>query len=329
MLSVIMPYVNEWPQIAFTIRAVAEELKDIEFEIIAIDNYCAQVQKQNYLPDKGHDGLPCQKIDGQKKQISHIKTVAQKHSWLKYIKYDDKLSHWNAKNKGVKEAAGDILLFLDSHIMPSRNLLTSMYHFYNFKLKTNKKKLFSLHAPLAYHILENKRLIYAMENEIEKGIFHYRFCTCKEPEKTPFAKNIFEVPCMSTCGMMISKKLYDKIGGWPDSLGIYGGGENFINFTMAVMGIKKFIFNRCGILYHHGDKRNYSWNYNDYHSNRLIATYLFGGEKQAKKYVKNIKGNEDIIQAIYDNAITKNKKQREMIKKRQVVDIENWHWLKK
>lgn len=314
-----MPYVNEWPQIAFTIRAVAEELKEIEFEIIAIDNYCDQVKAQNHMPDRGHRGLSTQK-----KQDSHIEVVSKKHSWLKYIRYNKKLSHWNAKRKGIEASSGETFLFLDSHVMPSKNLLTSMYNFY----KTKKNPFFSLHAPLAYHILENNRLIYAMQNETEKGIYHYRFCTCPKP-KADLKDNMFEVPCMSTCGMMMSRKLYDRIGGFPKSLGIYGGGENFINFTMAVMGFKKIIFNAGGTLYHHGDKRNYSWNYTDYHSNRLIATYLFGGEKQAIKYVQNIKGNPNLIKTIYEDALTKNKTQRKLIKGRQIINIEEWHWLDK
>ena len=315
MLSVIMPYVNEWPQISFTIRAVAEELMGIDFEIIAIDNYCDQVKDQGHLPDRGHDGLIENEKEGKKNQKSHIKEVAQKHSWLKYIRYDKKLSHWNAKNKGVKASKGDTLLFLDSHVMPSRGLLKPMYATYLLS-----PELFSLHAPLAYHILENKRLMYNMKNEVEKGIFHYTFCGCKDASHS----DVFEVSCMSTCGMMISRQLYDAIGGWPESMGIYGGGENFINYTMAVMGFKKYIYNKGGTLYHHGDKRNYSWNYNDYHSNRLVATYLFGGIKQAKKYIQNIKGKKEIIDNIYRNAIENNKAQRNMIKDSQKIDIEEW-----
>ncbi len=317
MLSIIMPYVNEWPQITFTVRAIAEQLRGNDFEIIVIDNYCDQVKKQGNLPDLGHDGLPEDKKEGQKNQQSHMRIVSEKHTWLRYLRYDKKLSHWNAKNEGVKASNGEVLLFLDAHVIPSHNLIKDMYIYYLYK----NHSLISLHAPLAYHILEDKRLKYAMKNETEKGIYHYRFCSCEDPDLT--SDNIFEVPCMSTCGMMISKQLYNELGGWPESMGIYGGGENFINFTMPVLGYKKYIYNN-GTLYHHGDKRNYHWNYNDYHSNRLIATYLFGGERLAKRYALNIGGSKKIINDIYNNAIIKNKKHREKIKSKQKIDIESW-----
>jgi len=313
MLSVIMPYVNEFPQIVFTVRAVAEELQGVTFEIIVIDNMCPEIERQGYKIDRGHDAVLA---DG-KKQDSHLRVVAQKHPWLKYIRYNEKLSHWNAKNKGVENSQGEILLFLDAHVFPSENLFADMY-LYMMNV-FYKKRDYTLHAPLAYHILEDKRLIYKPNNDIKKGVFHYSYSSCNIPH------GIIEVPCMSTCGMMMSRSTYDKLEGFPSSLGIYGGGENFVNYTMAVLGMKKYIYNVKGkTLFHHGDKREYAWNYNDYHRNRLIATYVFGGEKWARKYAANVKGDRKIIDDIYQYAVTENKERREKVKANQIYDIEEW-----
>jgi glycosyltransferase involved in cell wall biosynthesis len=46
-LSVIIPFCNEYPQILFTIQSIAQELRDrVDFEIIAVNNYCDEVEKQ-------------------------------------------------------------------------------------------------------------------------------------------------------------------------------------------------------------------------------------------------------------------------------------------
>ena len=46
-LSIIIPYANEYPMVIFTIRALIEELKHkIDFEVIAIDNYCDELEQQ-------------------------------------------------------------------------------------------------------------------------------------------------------------------------------------------------------------------------------------------------------------------------------------------
>ena len=48
-LSVIMPFCNEYPQNMFTIQNIAQELRDrVDFEIIAIDNFCEEVQAQKH-----------------------------------------------------------------------------------------------------------------------------------------------------------------------------------------------------------------------------------------------------------------------------------------
>ena len=62
-LSVIIPFVNEYPQVMFTIRNIAEELRDrVDFEIIAVNNYCDEVKAQNREEDKGGISIAaCQK----------------------------------------------------------------------------------------------------------------------------------------------------------------------------------------------------------------------------------------------------------------------------
>lgn len=305
-LSIIIPFVNEFPQVLFTVRSIETELRDrVDFEIIAINNYCSEVQKQGMVEDKSFEAL----------------LAAQKaNPRLKVLHYQDKLSHWQAKNMGVQASTGKFLCFCDAHCAVSRDSLVNMFEYYK---EMHKELNGTLHLPLTYKILENHKLIYKLVYNPEIAEVHYSFTGYREADMPHY-----QVPCMSTCGMLITRDLYNQLGGWPKELGIYGGGENFSNFTLAILGKTTNIF--CGNpLHHHGEKRCYSWNYDNYTKNRIIATYMFGGEKMARKYAMHRKGNPNALKEILEGVLATCKPHREFIKKNQVMTIEEWlgKWL--
>ncbi len=306
-LSVIIPFVNEWPLIAATVANIAEELRDrVDFEIIAIDNWCAQVAKQGRNPDRGHE---------------HMHTVAKGHPWLKVLKYEEKLSHWQAKNLGVRESSGKFLFFCDAHCIVSRDALACMLAYYR---EHSEELNGTLHLPLTYHLLEWRTLIYKLVARPEDGFFHYSFDQGGYKKRAAEANGAtFEVPCMSTCGMLMSREIYDELGGWPEGLGIYGGGENFINFTLAILGRKINIFPGPP-LRHHGERRGYSYNWQDMQRNRLLATMMFGGVKHMRRFQKKMKGNAALAQRLGDQAVVLGREQRDMIKTKQVIEIDDW-----
>lgn len=333
-VSVIIPFVSEWPQIAFTIRAVREQLEDARhheiinsYEIICIDNYCKEAFDQGVKTDRGGDhyvlnkknlglyGIDPEIRDKATFQTGHIMAQSQTNkSWLKCYKYEDKLSHWNAKNLGIRKATGDTLIFLDSHVVPSRGLLVeALFSYYQIKERFNED--ITMHLPLSYHILEDKRLMYKMIYEPLKGNLHYSFTSMPME-----IDRVVEVPCMSTCGMIVDRGLMLTINCWPKGMGIYGGGENYINYLFAILGVKKLLYHN-GCLHHHGDRRSYSYNWTDYHCNRMIATYIFGGPEMVGRYQVAIGDNgntEDMmrrsIKAGWDHI-------EEMTRKRQEFSI--------
>ena len=145
-LSVIIPFVNEFPQVIFTVQNIAQELKGrVDFEIIVVDNYCAefkaQVDKQNQAqaeraanstnlnevlevwktyrssePDKGTDVLKA--------------CAGRINPWLKYGTWTKNLSHWQAKRVGVNMSEGDVYWFCDSHCILGRDSVYDMYTTY-------------------------------------------------------------------------------------------------------------------------------------------------------------------------------------------------------
>lgn len=327
-LSVIIPFVGEYPQVLFTIQSVAQNLinTNIDFEIIAVNNYCDYVKAQaeniiNIQQSKLIKKLNSENIKKAYKAImptfedrsgEAIKASAKINPWLKYFEYKDRLSHWQAKRHGVNNSSGDYILFVDAHTIPSHNAIPSMYE----EFISGYDKSGTMHLPLTYKILESHRLIYKLKIE-NKYFYSYSF--------TPFrqANDPYEVPCMSTCGMIISRKLYDSIGGWPTGLGIYGGGENFLNYVLAVTGYNKFIY-PFGTLFHHGEKRDYHYIGDDFIRNRMIAHYLFGGIDLLRKFTSVCKGRETVLNVLRESVIKGHRKQRNLIKSQQVINIEDW-----
>lgn len=309
-LSVIMPYVNEWPQVAFTLRSISETLRDrVDYEVIAVDNYHLSMKLQGYPPDRGHD-----QEAGEGKVIpGHIRSMADYNPWLKYVRYEDKLSHWNAKRVGVAASSGDYLLFLDSHVVPSKDSIIKTLEIYEDRCIDG-----TIHMPLTYHILESKWLIYKLKWEPEKGYIHYGFTAYDRTNTEPL-----QVPCMSCCGVMMTRELYDYIGGWPRGLGIYGGGENFLNFTLAVLG-KEVWISPVEPLYHHGDKRGYSQNGDDTVRNHAIACHIYGGEKLAFKYCMNRPGDKATLKKLFEQGVRRSMEQREDIKSKMKMTIYEW-----
>jgi len=309
-LSVIVPFVNEYPQVIFTLQAIAEDLLGrVDFEVIAVDNYAPEVEEMAkkdpnqpsiYTRDKGGDV-----VKGSQRAAG---------GWLKHVEYSDKLSHWNAKRYGITKSTGDILLFIDSHCIPSRDSIYNMLRYY----QREKERLNgSLHLPLTYKILDTVRLIYKVVWHPETTELHYSFTRYRDGTEP------YEVPCMSTCGMMVSREIYEDIGGWPKELGVYGGGENFFNFTQSVMGYKKWIMVGPP-LHHHGENRKYHWNFDDHVRNKCIAAYIYGGAKYAKTYMSHSKGDPSVLQKIYEDVIAKCEPHRSLIRSKQKMTIYEW-----
>lgn len=308
-LSVIIPFVLEGPAVLFTVASIYNDLKDsgLDFEVICVDNFCDEVAHQR----DGHvnDGA-----------AAELEAASKLHPWLKVLRYTDKLSHWQAKNLAVRESSGRLLWFCDAHCAIPSGTIRGLVTCYDFNHLEDKA---SLHPTLTYKLLESRQLIYKLH--LEAGHLHYKFTSYRNADPN----YIMEVPCMSTCGMMLSRQIYDAIGGWPTELGIYGGGENFMNFTLAVCGYKKYILPVK--LHHHGASREYHWNDADWCRNNIIAAFVYGGPSWARQFVdgriqaKNLTGRAaDSLIQIYDDVVVKCLDHARLIAKQRVIRIEDW-----
>jgi glycosyltransferase involved in cell wall biosynthesis len=313
-LSVIIPYCNEYPMIMATLRSVHEELKDIDHQIVAVDNYCEEVRAQGRLPDSCHS---YKGADGNE-VIGHIQSMARINPWLKYLKYDKVLSHWAAKKFAIDNTDSPFIMFVDAHCIPSRDSLSSMFKYYEEHYKELDG---TIALPLSYHLLEDRRLIYKLLFNEKEGQCEYTFSSLpRRPEI------VFQVPCMSSCGCLLTRDLYNLTGGFPQR-SAYSGGEQFLNFTLAVLGKKVWIYNNGSVLHHHGAPRGYSYNWHGYQVNRALAALCFGGEKWLKLYVDRLDSKgvaQNVKDEIYNEAMVIGYEQHKSIKEKQVISIEEW-----
>jgi len=309
-LSVIMPYCNEFPQVLFTIRGLAEEFRGrVNFEILPVNNFHRLCR---------YDGFPVSDP-----APDFLEQASAGNSWLRPLAYDKGLSHWQAKNFAVTQTKGEFLLFVDAHTLPGRSGLSSMFDYYQKRYRALNG---SIHPPLTYQILEWRRLIYRHVVDLEKGQLSYTFADFR-PAFSPYL-----VPCMSSCGMLVHREIYDALGGWPQALGSYSGGEQFWNYAMAVLGKNVWIW-PGEPLYHHGDRRGYTMDGLDIVRNQCIATYVVAGEEMARRFLQNVrkpvwqgKVRADLMDKgnLMQDVIQKCSQHRELIVQRQVISLENW-----
>jgi glycosyltransferase involved in cell wall biosynthesis len=306
-----MPFCVEMPSLLFTIQSVINELDGlIDYEILAVDNTVDSIPQSQHRELNGGKYLRRKVEDGVLPNV-------------RLLEYKDKLSHWNAKNLGIRESTGDLLFFLDAHCVVYPSSLRQMIFAYTTKEELSHG---SIHLPLSYLANQKDILKYDLVADVSNGVVSYKFAPFT-PSDTPEL-----VPCMSTCGMLIRKDIMtDVLRGWPSELGVYSGGEYYFNFALAVMGYKKHVFNSKP-LQHYAAPRAYEMEYYDIYRNRAIATFLFGGREFFDRYIyyyenslmgkvsprkmRNI-GKE--IPTILELANL-----REHIRLNTIIDIEDW-----
>jgi hypothetical protein len=236
---------------------------------------------------------------------------------LRVMEYRDHLSHWVCKRRAVESSKADFFLFLDAHVIPGRDCLFNQYEYYRVH---HEEMNGSIHVPLTYHIIENHLLQYEMVKELNLGWLGYRFTGYRHGDGKPYP-----VPCHSTCGCMISRKIYERFGGWPEIMQAYGGGENLFNYVLSILGMNKWLIPGQP-LYHDGAPRGYSYNWEGLLVNRFIAMYMIGGQSLSDLYRINQKGSQEEIAKISEKALFNPEviAQRKHIESQQVIDIHTW-----
>jgi glycosyltransferase involved in cell wall biosynthesis len=182
------------------------------------------------------------------------------NSKVRFFIKDDVLSHWQAKNAGIENAGYGLIFFCDSHCVLEKGSIEKLKDFVT-------KNDAAAHCLIKY-MLDPRGLDYKFLSDT----FSYRFSTARHNNKP------YQVPIMSTCGMMLRKSAIDRFGGWNKELGIYGGGEQYMNFKHGVCDYPHYVIPEAAV-WHYADKRGYQYNYDDFVRNQFVAAYCVGGDE--------------------------------------------------
>ena len=329
-LSVIITGHGEFPQSIFTIQSIIESLDDkISYELIYVDNKSIREH-----PDKVNVRGVLNDIFKTSKDETEILNRCEafyagmrakgdytgeilstnKLGTIKYIQFDDVLSHWEAKNVAMKHAEGDVLFFTDAHMIMPRTMLLDMYNAYINKYDELNG---SLHLPIRGFLGENQS-IYKVRYNKPNGELHYVYTNQRD------RKGIFKVPAMIGCSLMVSKKIFEDTGCYPKGLKIWGGGEHAYQFTQAVLGYNCNVYGD-GYIYHWAGRsveRGYTYNMRDYLNNRAIALYIVAGEEWLRNWCEAHPADFD--DSAVQLLINLNTPEREALKAKQVISIEDW-----
>ena len=327
-VSVIIPFCNEGQNVVFTAQSLIEELDGFcKYEIILVDNQSdwhidCSVKNEKMPLMNGQErpytirsraffqGPPGSKNDG-----STIGTMFFRKGVIKYVQYDDKQGHWNAKNKGIEVSSGQYLLFLDAHCIMSRDSVRKMVEFLRHP---PEEKIGGVHAYINY-MLDSRSLEYRPQKD---KFFGYQFCTHQYTKGGHKRTEPYKVCVMSTCAMMCPRTVIDELGGWHPEFGIYCGGEGYMNFKQSTCGYHHWIHPEC-VCWHWAEKRGYQYWHKDFVRNEFIAAYVCGGERALQFCIEG-RGNKPVHHELADDVKEKCKAEREFIKSRQVETLEEY-----
>lgn len=259
-ISIVMPAREEHPQATFTLQAIWDQLEDSPFdwETIIVDNLSTDKTSQFC---KGR----------------WWERYAKRHH---IIKYDEEGSCWQARNAGIKAAEGRVIFLFDAHVLVSPDYFV--------------KHISALDANPSATILYGP--VVSMGDTRDHRAYGYSFGPEDDPLRTirtkfwgswtrkKFSDAPYRVPMSGTAAMTVRREFLEKLGGWPNELSVYGGGEQWIALACWMLGYECWVHPDT-YVYHYADYRKYKDNGSDkstqdaHHFNVCLVAYALGGEE--------------------------------------------------
>lgn len=275
MYSVIIPTLNEGGNLWFTIHAIRmiwEHFSDEGHELIVVDNGSSD-NTEKFMED----------------------SVVQK--FVTFIRCPDS-GPGAARHTGAMAARGEILFFIDAHVLLSPNFFG--------KTECMMRNVIwddvgIVHFPIAWNggLGENFATCYKLT--LEKNFWG-------EYQSKKF-KELTEIAASGHACIAVRKDHFVEIGGISAPFSAYGGSEIYLNLKFALFGYKNYLFPDVYYLHCSQRKQNYFWSNDLLFQNQVIAAYTIGGEIWSSKvlhYHLNLSGwKPEVTQKLYAEAIEK------------------------
>jgi hypothetical protein len=216
-LSIIIPTWNTALITKKAIDSIKKHLKNIKYEIIVIDN-------------------------GSTDQTNNI---LSSHKDVIYLKNKTNLGFSKANNIAAKKASGEYIFFMNSDMELIDNSLTSMLKYLKYHPNIGligPKYLNPDHSPQAS----------AFPPQTPQNAFKEYFLKIKAYSKyLPFDKEPVSLWAISGGAILISKNIFNQIGGWNESYFMY---YEDLDLCQKIRNLDKLIyyFPDCQIVHRHG-----------------------------------------------------------------------------
>jgi glycosyltransferase involved in cell wall biosynthesis len=254
-ISVIIPARNEHPAATFTLQRIWDELEGsgFDWETILVDNLSEDRTSKFLVNRQWH-----------------------KTGRLKILEYKERGSCWGARNAGLSVAEGRIVFLFDAHVLVSDSLFSrQMDTFIRYPSAT------ILYTPVIWMADTRRHTAYGYNLGTDNGHMRTKFWGSWTKKKR--SDDPYRIPMSGTAGIAIRRDFLEFCGGWPKTMSVYGGGEQWISLLCWMTGGECWIDPQT-YLYHLADRRNYSHDgngksTNDGHFyNKCLVGYALGGE---------------------------------------------------
>jgi len=267
-LSVVIPARNEHPQATFTLQAIWDQLEDTpyDWETIIVDNM-SDDKTASFCKDRWWE------------------KYAKRH---RIIRYDDEGSCWQARNAGIQAAEGRVIFLFDAHV-----LISPDYFVKHISALDANPSASVLYGPVVWMGDTRDHRAYGYSLGPDNGHMHTKFWGSWTRKKV--SDDPYRIPMSGTAAMTVRREFIEKLGGWPQELSVYGGGEQWIALGCWMLGGECWVHPDT-YVYHFADYRKYKDNgldksTNDAHFfNVCLVAYALGGEKWWQARVDHMLG---------------------------------------
>lgn len=296
LVSVIIPARNEFPQIAFTVQSILNDLetflKPTDFELIIVNN-CPSDELS-----------PRRALGGTVDYLS-----ARGIYWNRILKfiYDPIAGNHSARNKGVKIARGKYIFMSDAH-------MSYKIGYFKRMIEVIEKTDGIVHGTIgwlgAYPPSDSMGYQYTMKlgDEIRGTWSNYKL-----------VDDYFYIPLQGHCCLGVKREQFIKFGGYPTYHRCYGGGEFYMDMKWWMFGSRVSVDSQA-IAYHLCAPRAYTYNYDDYMHNVMAIGIALGMDDWAECAYLNWMRNrpKELMDRLWNEAKQETVKDREFIEKHRV-----------
>lgn len=180
-----------------------------------------------------------------------------------------------ARNRGAEEASGDVLCFIDAHVLMLKESLGT-------SLKLLDEDCEVVHLPVSWGGINPDRC-YHYKLTLEKNMWGVLNPYQKSMEPYPIAAFANHVT-------FIKPEDFRETFGWPNVMTGYGPGETCFDLSCWMLGKRVFI-NTMGHVIHVYGPHNYPGSNWDFRRNMFMSAYTLGGQEWADKILRNSLNN--------------------------------------